>query len=38
VMHGATGGLLAVAEGGVEEENLIGSRHKVYVLSIWTLS
>ena len=38
VMHGAAGGLFAVAEGGVEEDDFVWVNHKKLALSIWTLS
>jgi hypothetical protein len=37
VVHGAAGGLLAVAEGGVEEDDVVAGRHKTD-LSFWTES
>ena len=37
VVHGAAGGLLAVAECGVEEDDLVGGRHSG-CLSVWTLA
>ena len=38
VMHGAAGGLLAVAEGGVEEDDLVRLRAWEMLPSIWTIS
>ena len=37
VVHGAAGRLLAVAEGGVEEDDLVGCRHReAFRVCLWT--
>jgi hypothetical protein len=35
VVHGAAGGLLAVTQGGVEEDDVVRARHRIRS-SVWT--